>query len=285
MSRSLPSLVLFLFSLLYSFSSFSLFLLLCLSSKPALAVPTSDELKVADRLKSLQEMAQSFNDLKNEYINKYMAQIQGSSGSVDVINNGFSNEIVRNNQAKLDSENQRLRMSSEPVDVCGNYSLSSALNDLACESLSALSESSSQFIQDSQNHELVAKHAATHEVTDMNTIAVSTLPVIDRNSDVEKQAVQLQEQAYKAMAHSLAQSIKTDQVNLFNPLTNQAADDFGVNEIKKIQESYSKSQLYRKIAVMVAQMNYADMLAYKHQLQNELAMTMELLQQIDIQYP
>jgi hypothetical protein len=81
------------------------------------------------------------------------------------------------------------------------------------------------------------------------------------------------------------QSIKTDQVNLFNPLTNQAADDFGANEIKKIQEGYSKSQLYRKIAVMLAQMNDADMLAYKHQLQNELAMTMELLQQIDIQYP
>ncbi len=281
MSRSLPSLVLFLFS---SFSSFSLFLLLCLPSKPALAVPTSDELKVADRLKSLQEMAQSFNDLKNEYINKYMVQIQGSSGSVDVINNGFANHIVRNNQARLDSENQRLRMSSEPVDVCGNYSLSSALNDLACESLSALSESSSQFIQDSQNHELVAKHAATHEVTDINTIAVSTLPIIDRNSDVEQQAVQLQEQAYKAMARSLVQSIKTDQVNLFNPLTNQSADDFGANEIKKIQESYSKSQLYRKIAVMVAQMNYADMLAYKHQLQNELAMAMQLLQKIDIQY-
>jgi hypothetical protein len=280
-SRSLPSLVLFLFS---SFSSFSLFLLLCLPSKPALAVPTSDELKVADRLKSLQEMAQSFNDLKNEYINKYMVQIQGSSGSVDVINNGFANHIVRNNQARLDSENQRLRMSSEPVDVCGNYSLSSALNDLACESLSALSESSSQFIQDSQNHELVAKHAATHEVTDINTIAVSTLPIIDRNSDVEQQAVQLQEQAYKAMARSLVQSIKTDQVNLFNPLTNQSADDFGANEIKKIQESYSKSQLYRKIAVMVAQMNYADMLAYKHQLQNELAMAMQLLQKIDIQY-
>jgi hypothetical protein len=36
---------------------------------------------------------------------------------------------------------------------------------------------------------------------------------------------------------------------------------------------------------MLAQMNDADMLAYKHQLQNELAMTMELLQQIDIQYP
>ncbi len=175
-------------------------------------------------------------------------------------------------------------MSSEPVDVCGNYSLSSALNDLACESLSALSESSSQFIQDSQNHELVAKNAATHEVTDINTIAVSTLPIIDRNSDVEQQAVQLQEQAYKAMARSLVQSIKTDQVNLFNPLTNQAADDFGANEIKKIQESYSKSQLYRKIAVMVAQMNYADMLAYKHQLQNELAMAMQLLQKIDIQY-
>lgn len=281
MNRSLPSLVLFLF---FSFSSFSLFLLLCLSSKPALAVPTRDELKVADRLKSLQEMAQAFNGLKNEYINKYRAQIQGSSGSVDVINNGFSNEIVRNNQAKLDSENQRLRMSSEPVDVCGNYSLSSALNDLACESLSALGKSSSQFIQNSQNHELVAKNAATHEVTDMNTIAVSTLPVIDRNSDVEQQAVQLQEQAYKAMAHSLAQSIKTDQVNLFNPLTNQAADDFGAKEIKKIQEIYSKSQLYRKIAVMVAQMNYADMLAYKHQLQNELAMAMQLLQQMDIQY-
>jgi hypothetical protein len=280
-NRSLTSLVLFLF---FSFSSFSLFLLLCLSSKPALAVPTRDELKVADRLKSLQEMAQAFNGLKNEYINKYRAQIQGSSGSVDVINNGFSNEIVRNNQAKLDSENQRLRMSSEPVDVCGNYSLSSALNDLACESLSALSESSSQFIQDSQNHELVAKHAATHEVTDINTIAVSTLPIIDRNSDVEQQAVQLQEQAYKAMARSLVQSIKTDQVNLFNPLTNQSADDFGANEIKKIQESYSKSQLYRKIAVMVAQMNYADMLAYKHQLQNELAMAMQLLQKIDIQY-
>jgi hypothetical protein len=281
-SRSLPSLVLFLFS---SFSSFSLFLLLCLPSKPALAVPTSDELKVADRLKSLQEMAQSFNDLKNEYINKYMVQIQGSSGSVDVINNGFANHIVRNNQARLDSENQRLRMSSEPVDVCGNYSLSSALNDLACESLSALGKSSSQFIQNSQNHELVAKNAATREVTDINTIAVSTLPIIDCNSDVEQQAVQLQEQAYKAMAHSLVQSIKTDQVNLFNPLTNQAADDFGANEIKKIQEGYSKSQLYRKIAVMLAQMNDADMLAYKHQLQNELAMTMELLQQIDIQYP
>jgi hypothetical protein len=83
----------------------------------------------------------------------------------------------------------------------------------------------------------------------------------------------------------LTQSIKTDQENLYNPLTNQAADDFGTDEIKKIQESYSKSQLYRKMAVMLAQKNYADMLAYKHQLQSELAMTMQLLQQVDIQYP
>ena len=83
----------------------------------------------------------------------------------------------------------------------------------------------------------------------------------------------------------MTQSIKTDQENLYNPLTNQAADDFGTDEIKKIQESYSKSQLYRKMAVMLAQKNYADMLAYKHQLQSELAMTMQLLQQVDIQYP
>ena len=276
MNRFLPSLI---------FALFHLLLLLCLSSKLALAVPTGDELKMADRLKSLQEMAQSFNDLKNEYINKYMAQIQGSSGSVDVINNSFSNEIVRNNQARLDGENQRLRISSQAVDVCGNYSLSNALNDLACDSLSALAENGSNYIQKSQNHELVAKDAATYNVSDINTMTLSTLPIIDHSNDVEKQAEQLQEQAYKGTANTLTQSIKIDQANLYNPLTNKAADDFGTDEIKKIQENYSKSQLYRKMAVMLAQKNYADMLAYKHQLQSELAMTMQLLQQVGIQYP
>ncbi|MDA0911425.1 MAG: hypothetical protein O2809_07720 [Proteobacteria bacterium] len=276
MNRFLPSLI---------FALFHLLLLLCLSSKLALAVPTGDELKMADRLKSLQEMAQSFNDLKNEYINKYMAQIQGSSGSVDVINNSFSNEIVRNNQARLDGENQRLRISSQAVDVCGNYSLSNALNDLACDSLSALAENGSNYIQKSQNHEWVAKDAATHNVSDINTMTLSTLPIIDHSNDVEKQAEQLQEQAYKGTANTLTQSIKIDQANLYNPLTNKAADDFGTDEIKKIQENYSKSQLYRKMAVMLAQKNYADMLAYKHQLQSELAMTMQLLQQVGIQYP
>jgi len=275
-NRFLPSLI---------FALFHLLLLLCLSSKLALAVPTGDELKMADRLKSLQEMAQSFNDLKNEYINKYMAQIQGSSGSVDVINNSFSNEIVRNNQARLDGENQRLRISSQAVDVCGNYSLSNALNDLACDSLSALAENGSNYIQKSQNHEWVAKDAATHNVSDINTMTLSTLPIIDHSNDVEKQAEQLQEQAYKGTANTLTQSIKIDQANLYNPLTNKAADDFGTDEIKKIQENYSKSQLYRKMAVMLAQKNYADMLAYKHQLQSELAMTMQLLQQVGIQYP
>lgn len=34
---------------------------------------------------------------------------------------------------------------------------------------------------------------------------------------------------------------------------------------------------------MLAQNNYADMLAYKHQLQNELSMAMELLQQVNNQ--
>ena len=279
MNRYLPPFVSFLLSI------FSLLLLSLIAFRPALAVPTGDELKMADRLKSLQEMAQSFNDLKNEYINKYMAQIDGSSGAVDVFNNGFTNEIARNNQARLDSENQRLSMSAQPVDVCGNYSLSHALNDLACQSLSAWAENGSNYIRKSQNHELLARDASTQNVDDINTITVSTLPVVDHNIHIEKQAEQLQELAYKATANTLTQSIKIDQVNLYNPLTNQAADDFSAYEIKKIQEDYSKSQLYRKMAVMLAQKNYADMLAYKHQLQDELAMTMQLLQQVGIQYP
>jgi hypothetical protein len=261
--------------------------MLSLSFSNGFSVPTFDGGKMLERLKSFEETAQSFNDLKKEYINKYVGQIQGASNYADALNNAFANQIIRNNQSRLSAENQRLKMSSEPVDICSNYSLSSALNDLACGSLSSLSDSSVNFIKKSQNHELVSKDATSHKVSDINTIAVTTLPVIDKtdkNNDVMTQVNHLQEQAYKSTVHTLTQSIKSDHKNLYNPLTNQTADDFGTDEIKKIQETYNKSQLYRKMAVMLAQKNYAAMLAYKHQLQSELAMAMQLLQRVDQQF-
>lgn len=266
---------------------FLVFTTLVLFVSNVFAVPTFDGGKMTERLKSFQEMVQSFNQLKNEYINKYVGQIQGASDYTDALNNGFANQIIRNNQARLSAENQRLRMSNEPVNICGSYSLSTALNDLACESLSSLSDSSVDFIKKSQNHELVSKDASSNKVTDINTIAVTTLPVIDKkgkNNDVMTQVDYLQEQAYKSIVHTLTQSIKSDHKNLYNPLSNQAADDFGTDEIKNIQETYNKSQIYRKMAVMLAQKNYAAMLSYKHQLQSELAMAMQLLQQVSKQY-
>lgn len=121
------------------------------------------------------------------------------------------------------------------MDICEVYSLSTALNDFVCDSLSTLGNSSSQFIQISQNHEKVAKDADSHKINDINTISVTTLPAVNKNDDVETQSDRLQEQAYKSTVNTLTTSIKLDQENLYNTLSNQANNDFGTDEIKRFK--------------------------------------------------
>lgn len=246
----------------------------------SMAVPVFDLSKTTEYLKKATDVSSLFKDLSGTYMNNTTSQVEGSGIYSSAFNNGVANMIVRNNQARFNNANQALAMSSAPVNVCGAYSLSNALNDLACQSLSQLSSNTQTYIKTSKNPYQVAHDASKHKITDISTIAVSTLPSVQSQDDVLKNADVLQEQAYKTSVSVFTDSIKNDKENLYNPLSNQAIDDFSDKAVKEIQESDNKSQIYRKMAVMQASYLTASMLSYKHELEKEMALSLQLLQAV-----
>jgi len=265
-------------------SVFVVMVLSLLMVNSAICVPVRDGLKDEDKLIELNQTMQKYYQLAQEYIHKWNQQAQSASGNVSTMNNGFANEIVRKNEKKDSIYNNHLKMSGSPVDVCSNISISHALNELTCNNLTNLSDKTNKFVLDSKNPELVANKASTNDINDITTISVTSTPSINNNDDIITQANQLKEQAVKTTVAVVTDSIKQDKENIYYPLMNQSIDDFSDAEIKKIQTKYNKSQLYRRMAVMIAQDNYAAMLSFKHQLEKETSLSIRLSSEVEQNY-
>ncbi len=235
-------------------------------------------MKIEQRIQEDTKTATSFADLTKGYINQWLSTLHGEAEKVDAMNNGFTNMIVRKNQALIGVANQNLKLSAEPLDICNTYSVSTALNDLTCGALQSTYDNTSTYIKNLKNPYVVAHDVDDYKIDDIDTVAISTAPVILPDEPVLNKAKVLREQAYKSTVYSVMSSIKQSRENIANPLLNSAKDDFSGDSIKKIQETYARSQLYRKMAVMQAKMLAAQLNAYKQSLQKETVLAMQLSQ-------
>lgn len=218
-----------------------------------------------------------FTVLDNIFDSQWRSSQQGVASMVDSVDNGFANMIVRQNQTQVDIQNQQMRLSSKPLDICDSISVSAALNDLVCDALESMASDTQDYSERLTQPYQVAHDVDSYKISDISTVAVSTAPKVQVNQAVTKQTEILEEQVFKTTVFATLDSIKLDRENIINPLTNSALDDFSPEEVQKIQEEYSKSQLYRKMLVMRAKMLSASMTDYKHQLQQEMILALSLL--------
>jgi hypothetical protein len=104
--------------------------------------PTVDLAALSQQLIEQLETLERFQQSVKQWTNQLNAQIQGQGKAVDAMNNGFANQIVRNNQALDDQFNRQLKMEMQPsFDACGTYSVTNALNDAICSLLENVSQS------------------------------------------------------------------------------------------------------------------------------------------------
>ncbi|WP_203368678.1 hypothetical protein [Cysteiniphilum marinum] len=250
------------------------------------AIPTFDAGKLTAYVKEYMDNVQYFEAVTKSYVNQWLSAEHGSAASVDSWNNGFANQIIRDNQAKSDQVNQTLKASYQPLDICATYALSGGLNDFICEALESVSNSNAEYTKNLTKpyalREVVEKTQQSQAsgqsgLEDITLIAASTSPPIIAGEDVEIQADKLTEQAHKVLVHALLSSAQADQHNVYATLSNSAIDDFNSKEIQALQEEGTKSTLYRRQAVLMAKAIYFQLVDYKHQLAREVALADRLL--------
>jgi hypothetical protein len=245
------------------------------------SLPVVDVVKYLKRANMVKEDVNSFLSLSSGYKNQVQSTMQGKSEQVDAMDNGFSNMIARNVSAMLSVSNQSLQESSQPLDICDTYALSHSYNDIVCESLSDIYDSTTSYVMGIHNSNSIYHNADAYKVADPMTVAVTSSPVIKSDYSVIKKNDLLREEAFKSSVYTVIKSVKSDEENGLNPLLNSAQDDFSGVKLKNTQEHYGRSQLYRSIAVMKAKMLSAQLDHYKQSLQKEFVLALELSQSLN----
>ncbi|WP_203249729.1 hypothetical protein [Cysteiniphilum marinum] len=121
---------------------------LSISSIPcvyATGYPVVDLSSIMGIVQQTQQSVDQFDQSIKEWTKGITADIEGKSGEVDALNNGFANSIVRQTQAQNDVFNNQLRMQMQPSsDACSTYSVSDALNDAMCDFIASVGNVSQQ---------------------------------------------------------------------------------------------------------------------------------------------
>ncbi|WP_150468915.1 MULTISPECIES: hypothetical protein [Cysteiniphilum] len=249
-----------------------------LSVNSAVAVLNIDVLQVEQYVQNTLQDAHQHNEKMKASGNILSGDINGNAALIDTMNNGFANEIIRNQQTENSVFNSELKQQSTPIDTCDDLSVSDTLNQLTCNALEATSQESEKFISDLTQPIKVGHDHVADSITNPMTITVETAPKILNNAQAKDQLPVLREQAFKSTANSAMKASTEDQKNIYNTLSNSAIDSFSTDSLKDITESTTRAYVIRKLVVMKAKEIYALMLNYKHQLQKEQVLATDLLQ-------